>query len=95
MRLPDLDLHLRPAFDLRLLSPADDDRNSAWGRDIFALAIAIQNLLNGIGQPFAGAIADRFGTVRALIAGAILYSVGLVLMSYSTTPGMLISLPVC
>jgi MFS family permease len=60
-----------------------------WGRDIFALAIAIQNLVNGIGQPFSGAIADRFGTVRALIAGGLLYAAGLVLMSYSTTPGML------
>src|SRR6185295_14198001 len=59
------------------------------GRDVFAFAIAIQNLLNGVGQPFSGAIADRFGTVRALIAGALLYAAGLVLMSYSTTPGML------
>src|SRR4030095_5461109 len=35
-----------------------------WGRDVVALAVAIQNLLWGIGQPFAGAIADRFGTNR-------------------------------
>ncbi len=60
-----------------------------WGRDVFALAVAIQNLLNGVGQPFAGAIADRFGTLRALIGGALLYAAGLVLMSYATTPGML------
>src|SRR3954470_2526760 len=60
-----------------------------WGRDIFAFAIAIQNIVNGIGQPFSGALADRFGTVRALIAGAVLYAIGLVLMAYSTTPGML------
>lgn len=60
-----------------------------WGRDVFALAIAIQNIINGIGQPFSGAVADRFGTTRSLIAGAIIYSIGLVLMSYSTTPGML------
>ncbi len=46
-------------------------------------------IVNGIGQPFSGAVADRFGTLRALIAGAILYSAGLVLMAYSTTPGML------
>lgn len=57
-----------------------------WGRDVFALAFAIQNLLWGIGQPFAGAIADRFGTVRVLSGGALLYAAGLVLMSYSTTP---------
>src|ERR1043165_9956124 len=60
-----------------------------WGRDVFALAVAIQNLLNGVGQPFAGAVADRLGTRRALIAGALLYAAGLVLMSYATTPGML------
>ena len=60
-----------------------------FGRDVFALSIAIQNLLTGVGQPIAGAIADRFGTLRALIGGVLLYAAGLVLMSYSTTPGML------
>lgn len=59
------------------------------GRDVFALAVAIQNLLWGVAQPFAGAIADRFGTIRSLWTGAILYAGGLVLMAYSTTPGML------
>src|SRR5215471_2095561 len=38
------------------------------GRDVFALAVAIQNLLWGAVQPFAGAIADRFGTIRSLWA---------------------------
>jgi MFS family permease len=57
-----------------------------WGRDVFALAFAVQNLLWGLGTPFAGAIADRFGTAKVLIAGAVLYSLGLVLMTYSTTP---------
>jgi MFS family permease len=60
-----------------------------WGRDVFAFALAIQNLLWGIGQPFAGAIADRFGTVRVLGAGAILYALGLALMAKATTPGLL------
>ena len=69
------------------LQPMSTDLH--WGRDVFALAIAVQNIVNGIGQPFSGAIADRFGTVRSLIAGAVIYSLGLVLMSYSTTPGML------
>jgi len=59
-----------------------------WGRDIFSLGIAIQNLLWGVGQPFAGAVADRFGTVRVLTAGAILYAAGLALMSFSSDPGM-------
>src|ERR687890_2826216 len=56
-----------------------------WGRDIFGLAIAIQNLLWGLGQPFAGAIADRFGTVRVLCVGALLYAAGLVVMAYATS----------
>ncbi len=40
-----------------------------WSREVFSLAIAIQNLLWGVGQPFAGAVADRFGTVRVLMVG--------------------------
>jgi MFS family permease len=60
-----------------------------WGRDVFGLAIAIQNLLWGIGQPFAGAVADKFGAVRVLCGGGILYALGLVVMAYATTPGML------
>jgi MFS family permease len=62
---------------------------NGWGRDVFALALAIQNLLWGIGQPFAGAVADRFGTVRVFWAGAVLYGLGVALMAYSTTPLML------
>ena len=57
-----------------------------WGRDVFALAVAIQNLLWGIGQPFAGGIADRFGTNRVLCVGAVLYALGLAIMAQSTTP---------
>lgn len=57
-----------------------------WGRDVFALAFAIQNLLWGIGTPFAGAIADRFGTAKVLAGGVLLYALGLGLMTYSTTP---------
>jgi MFS family permease len=60
-----------------------------WGRDVFGLALAIQNLLWGVATPFAGAIADRFGTIRVLSAGAIVYALGLGLMAYSTTPLML------
>jgi MFS family permease len=61
-------------------------RDFSWGRDVFGLAIAIQNLLWGIGQPIAGAIADRFGTVRVLSVGALLYAAGLIIMSHSSTP---------
>jgi MFS family permease len=65
---------------------ADILRDNNWTRDIFSLAIAVQNLVWGLGQPFAGAIADRFGTVRVLSFGALLYAAGLALMAYSTTP---------
>jgi MFS family permease len=62
---------------------------NGWGREVFALAVAIQNLLWGIGQPFAGAIADRFGTNRVLVVGALFYAAGLAVMAHSTTPGMI------
>jgi MFS family permease len=60
-----------------------------WGRDVFAFALAVQNLLWGLAQPFAGAVADRFGSLRVLCAGAVFYALGLVLMAYSTNVAML------
>jgi MFS family permease len=60
-----------------------------WGRDVFAFALAIQNLLWGIGQPLAGGIADRFGPMRVLIAGALCYVAGLALMTQANTPVVL------
>jgi MFS family permease len=60
-----------------------------WGRDVFSFALAIQNLLWGVFQPFAGGIADRFGTVRVLWAGAISYAIGLALMSQASSAGLL------
>ena len=60
-----------------------------WGRDVFALALAIQMLLWGAAQPFAGGLADRYGAPQVLSVGAILYALGLAAMAYSTTPGML------
>jgi MFS family permease len=59
---------------------------NGWGRDVFSIAFAIQNLVWGIGQPFAGAVADRFGTLRVLCAGAIMYGLGLAVMAYATNP---------
>jgi MFS family permease len=55
-----------------------------WGRDTFSMAIAIQNLLWGMGQPFMGAIADRFGTLKVLWVGVALYAAGLYCMTIST-----------
>jgi MFS family permease len=73
----------RSAFGL-FLTPMSGA--NGWSRDVFALAFALQNLLWGIGQPFAGAIADRFGMVRVLSVGALLYAGGLALMAYTTSP---------
>jgi MFS family permease len=61
-------------------------REFSWGRDVFGLALAVQNLLWGLGQPFAGAIADRFGILRVMLVGALLYAAGLLMMRYATTP---------
>ena len=61
-------------------------REFAWGRDVFGLALAVQNLLWGLGQPIAGAIADRFGTLRVMSIGALLYAAGLLMMRYAATP---------
>src|SRR5712671_5897532 len=61
-------------------------REFAWGRDVFGLALAIQNLLWGIGQPIAGAIADRFGALRVIVVGALMYAAGLIMMRYAATP---------
>ncbi|WP_135449650.1 MFS transporter [Tabrizicola caldifontis] len=58
-----------------------------WLRADFSLAIAIQNLAWGIGQPLFGALAERFGDRKAIVWGAILYAAGLVLSAYAVTPG--------
>ena len=58
-----------------------------WLRSDFSMAIAIQNLAWGIGQPLFGAVAERFGDRKAIVAGALLYAAGLVLSSFAVTPG--------
>ena len=60
-----------------------------WGREAFSFAIAVQNLLWGAAQPFAGGVADRFGPVRVLSIGAVLYALGLVGMAYASSIAML------
>ncbi|MFM2350277.1 MAG: hypothetical protein RIR04_1243, partial [Pseudomonadota bacterium] len=58
-----------------------------WARAEFSMAIAVQNLAWGVGQPIFGAIAERFGDRKAIILGALLYSAGLLLSSFAVTPG--------
>jgi MFS family permease len=66
------------------LTPMSNE--NGWDREIFALAIAIQNIVWGIGQPFAGMLADRYGTGRVMTGGALLYALGLYLMAQTTDP---------
>ncbi len=58
-----------------------------WARAEFSMAIAIQNLAWGIGQPIFGAIAEKIGDRKAILIGAITYAIGLSLSAYATTPG--------
>jgi MFS family permease len=60
-----------------------------WLRSEFSLAIAIQNLAWGIGQPIFGAIAEKIGDRKAIVMGALIYAAGLVLSSFSVSPGAL------
>ncbi|MBE2317649.1 MFS transporter [Solirubrobacter sp. CPCC 204708] len=77
---------VRTSFGL-FTAPLTDLRG--WDREAFALAIAIQNLLWGLGQPFAGAVADRYGAGRVLATGGLVYALGVALMAFSTSPGAL------
>lgn len=77
---------LRASFGL-FLTPMSEA--NGWGREVFALAIALQNLMWGVTQPFAGAIADRYGSGRVIAVGGLLYVAGMFLMANSTTPLML------
>lgn len=61
-------------------------QGQGWSREVFALAIAIQNLFWGIGQPFAGALVDRFGPVRPLAVGGVLYALGIAVMAVAPSP---------
>jgi MFS family permease len=57
---------------------------NGWGRETFALTIALQNLIWGAVQPVTGALADRFGAFKIMIAGGVLYALGLAGMALST-----------
>jgi MFS family permease len=74
---------IRSGFGL-FLQPMSLDLG--WGREVFALAMAFQNLLWGVSQPFAGAIADKWGTARTIIGGGVLYVLGVYLMSTTSSP---------
>lgn len=57
-----------------------------WGREVFAFAIAMQNLLWGVFQPFMSAFADKAGAGKSIAIGGVLFVVGLLMMSHTTDP---------
>ncbi|MCK4986336.1 MAG: MFS transporter, partial [Desulfobacterales bacterium] len=59
---------------------------NGWGREIISIALAVQNLFWGIIAFFAGGLADRFGNVKVVIAGTLLYALGMVLMPGVDSP---------
>src|SRR5947208_2320226 len=78
-----LGMGIRHGFGFFLL-PMTGDLH--WTRETFALALAVQNLVWGVTQPFAGMLADKYGSGRIVLGGALLYVLGLLLMSHPGTP---------
>jgi len=78
-----LSMGIRHGFGL-WLQPVTQSQN--WSRETFAFAIAIQNLVWGFTGIFAGMLADRFGAFKVIVAGSVLYALGLVGMATATTP---------
>ena len=77
-----LSMGIRHGFGL-WLQPVTMDRS--WTRETFAFAIAVQNLAWGLAGPLAGMVADRYGAFRVLVAGSLLYALGLVGMALATS----------
>lgn len=59
---------------------------NGWGRETYALAIALQNLVWGFAQPVAGALADRYGPFKIMVLGGLLYGLGLIGMALTSDP---------
>ncbi|TMV06919.1 MFS transporter [Ruegeria sediminis] len=74
---------VRASFGVFQIPIADE---FGWLRTEFSMAIAIQNLAWGIGQPIFAAIAEKVGDRRAIILGALTYAAGMVLTAWSVTP---------
>ncbi len=74
---------VRASFGVFQIPIADE---FGWLRTDFSMAIAIQNLAWGIGQPIFGAIAEKVGDRRAIFLGALTYAAGMVLSAWSVTP---------
>ena len=78
-----ISMGVRTGFGL-FLQPVSTDLG--WGREIFALSLALQNLFWGASQPFVGAIADKYGSGRTIATGGLIYAMGVYWMSGVETP---------
>lgn len=85
-----LSLGVRHAFGLYLVPMSHE---FGWGHHVFSLAIAMQNLIWGAVQPITGAFADKYGSKIVVAVGGALYSIGLLLMAFSST-GLMLNLSV-
>lgn len=82
-----ISMGIRHTFGLFL---APMSRDNGWSREVFALALAVQNLVWGAAQPFAGRVADRLGAGKTVLGGTALYVAGLVLMAAAHGSGALV-----
>jgi len=78
-----LSFGLRSVFGLFNVPMTD---SFGWSREVFAVALAIQNILWGIGQPIGGVLVDRYGPLWVFVGGGLLYVAGLLLMAFATSP---------
>ena len=78
-----LNMGIRGVFGL-FLEPISSSMD--WGREVFAMTFAIQNLVWGATQPFAGGLADRYGSGRVMALGGVIYVIGILLMSQAASP---------
>src|SRR5262249_29259413 len=82
-------LGIRHGFGIYLAPMSQDN---GWGREVFAFAIALQNLVWGAAQPFTGRLADRYGAGRAIMLGSVFYVAGLVGMaSMASASGFIVA----
>jgi predicted MFS family arabinose efflux permease len=81
-----LSLGIRHGFGLYLVPMSHE---FSWNHQVFSLAIAMQNLLWGAVQPFTGALADKYGSKIVVAVGGVLYTIGLLLMSVSSSAWLL------
>jgi MFS family permease len=73
----------RTSFGIFMVPISED---MGWGREVFGFSMAMQNLLWGAAQPFAGAIADRWGPGRVIAGCGAMYVLGLLVMAGAATP---------